>query len=653
MKKRILSLALSLCLCLALMPAASATETGITDEIPDVFQGDGLYITVTPWSIQNNSEGWTLAKVGLNEAADENYFHGGFIPVFRNEKEVDEFGYYTGKTINYINYVDTEGNLLNLSGFENPPAFKFSFASGCVFSEGMAAFYDREAGLYGYMDAQGRMVIPPQFESVYAFSDGLAKVVAPLEDGESECYFIDKTGARVFSPFNGRWDTVGDYFNCGLIPYSGDLGEKDYFVGYLDKTGQPVITIYRGQRSGYDMDHYLDLMLMTTEGDSCFSEDGYAILKDIRGGRTYPAYVIIDASGKQVGVLDAEPPAYVKLCHDSRSVNEGLLLVNILNGDAVGDVVMDVHGNEVFRAPKGTDLTPFDSGVSKASDSYDRENEPPLVLDTSGSTVIPALGDFVKTERYYNELDELGGHYSDCCIDPFHDGVTLMDVLRTGPYGGDVDGTHEYYVLEVHEGTYTGPGRVYDAATGAIRDGGTTPVDPEPAGDQPSSWAAEQVNAAIAAGLVPEALQAGYTNTATRAQFCALAVELYETATGSEIAERAEFTDTTDVNVQKMAGIGVINGVGNGQFNPSGQLTREQAATILVRLADAMGQPLPEGTASFADNASIASWAIEAVGRAQAGGLMGGIGNNQFSPQGAYTVEQSIMTAFRLYKTVQ
>ena len=89
-----------------------------------------------------------------------------------------------------------------------------------------------------------------------------------------------------------------------------------------------------------------------------------------------------------------------------------------------------------------------------------------------------------------------------------------------------------------------------------------------------------KVNAAIAAGLVPEALQAGYTDTATRAQFCALAVELYETVTGSENGERAEFTDTTDVNVQKMAGIGVINGVGNGQFNPSGQLTREQADAL-------------------------------------------------------------------------
>ena len=172
-------------------------------------------------------------------------------------------------------------------------------------------------------------------------------------------------------------------------------------------------------------------------------------------------------------------------------------------------------------------------------------------------------------------------------------------------------------------------------------------------GPAPSSWAIDQVAEAVRLYLVPSNLQNSYTQAATRAEFCALAVELYEEVTGETITERAEFTDTTDINVQKMAGVGVINGVGNGQFNPSGQLTREQAATILVRLADAMGQPLPEGTASFADNASIASWALEAVGRAQAGGLMGGIGNNQFSPQGAYTVEQSIMTAFRLYETVQ
>ena len=171
--------------------------------------------------------------------------------------------------------------------------------------------------------------------------------------------------------------------------------------------------------------------------------------------------------------------------------------------------------------------------------------------------------------------------------------------------------------------------------------------------EQPSDWAVEQVNAAIKAGLVPESLQSKYTQTATRAEFCALAVELYEKVTGKEITERATFSDTSDVNVQKMAGIGVINGIGGNRFNPNGELTREQAATILVRLADALGKPLPAGTAAFSDNASISSWALESVGRAKAGGIMDGIGNNTFSPQGAYTREQSIMTAYRLFETMQ
>lgn len=327
-------------------------------------------------------------------------------------------------------------------------------------------------------------------------------------------------------------------------------------------------------------------------------------------------------------------------------VHEGMICLSSYDSEGnITDQLYDVHGNLVLP---NENLPEFNSSGQNFIDGVmPTLSGESLLIDTQGRTIIPNLKYMLANGDNF--------HYSNGRVYPFDNGVSLLTLSRWDflvPGYGGVE-TKLHYLLEIHEGTYTGPGVVYDAATGAIRDGGTTPVDPEPAGDQPSSWAAEQVNAAIAAGLVPEALQAGYTSTATRAQFCALAVELYETVTGSEIAQRAEFTDTTDVNVQKMAGIGVINGVGNGQFNPSGQLTREQAATILVRLADAMGHPLPEGTASFADNASIASWALDAVGRAQAGGLMGGIGNNQFSPQGAYTVEQSIMTAFRLYETVQ
>jgi len=59
------------------------------------------------------------------------------------------------------------------------------------------------------------------------------------------------------------------------------------------------------------------------------------------------------------------------------------------------------------------------------------------------------------------------------------------------------------------------------------------------------------------------------------------------------IGGRSYFTDTNDVNVQKAAAIGVVTGVGNNRFDPNGRVTREQAAVMLERLATAVGRPLP------------------------------------------------------------
>ena len=90
--------------------------------------------------------------------------------------------------------------------------------------------------------------------------------------------------------------------------------------------------------------------------------------------------------------------------------------------------------------------------------------------------------------------------------------------------------------------------------------------------------------------------------------------------------------------------------MGDGKFNPDGELNREQAATILARLAEVLGQPLPAGEPTFADNGSISSWAKEAVGQMQASGVMSGIGSNSFSPLEPYTREQCMMTTLRLFE---
>ncbi|MBR5642452.1 MAG: S-layer homology domain-containing protein [Firmicutes bacterium] len=159
----------------------------------------------------------------------------------------------------------------------------------------------------------------------------------------------------------------------------------------------------------------------------------------------------------------------------------------------------------------------------------------------------------------------------------------------------------------------------------------------------PSAWAKDIVERAIEQGLVPENLQGNYTKPITRAEFCALAATLYESRNG-EITERSTFSDTKDVNVEKLASLGVVAGVGNGKFAPDRQITREQAATMLAALAGVLGKPIEESEPKFADNSDISSWAIPYVGKMQTSGIMNGTGNDRFSPQGSYTREQSIAT---------
>jgi len=165
-----------------------------------------------------------------------------------------------------------------------------------------------------------------------------------------------------------------------------------------------------------------------------------------------------------------------------------------------------------------------------------------------------------------------------------------------------------------------------------------------------SSWAHNGITQAYTNNLIPTNLQTNFRANATRAEFSALAVALYETVTGREIAGRRQFNDTNDINVQKMGYLGIVTGVGGGNFAPNNGITREQAAVMIVRLAYAIGQPLPSSAPTFADNNRLSSWAVDAVGQVQAAGIMSGVGNNQFAPRGDYTREQSIITMLRLFE---
>lgn len=170
-----------------------------------------------------------------------------------------------------------------------------------------------------------------------------------------------------------------------------------------------------------------------------------------------------------------------------------------------------------------------------------------------------------------------------------------------------------------------------------------------------SAWALEPLEQAIDAGLMTFGDYKNLQNSAYRSEFAALVVRMYEMAAGkaAPLPETDPFVDYPDENMLKAYALGVIGGVGDGRMDPSGELTREQAATILTRLAAVLGYELPKQALAFDDAASVSTWAADAVGSLSAAGIMNGVGGNRFDPKGVYSSEQAVLTVMRMYELVK
>lgn len=65
--------------------------------------------------------------------------------------------------------------------------------------EGRRRYYDFEKGLYGFIDENGKIVIPAKYKAVHDYSDGLAAFTS--NDGLVEYWgFIDKSGNEIIRP---------------------------------------------------------------------------------------------------------------------------------------------------------------------------------------------------------------------------------------------------------------------------------------------------------------------------------------------------------------------------------------------------------------------------------------------------------------------
>lgn len=102
----------------------------------------------------------------------------------------------------------------------------------------------------------------------------------------------------------------------------------------------------------------------------------------------------------------------------------------------------------------------------------------------------------------------------------------------------------------------------------------------------------------------------------------------------------ANFSDTeghwAEAAIDRWSSYGVVNGVGDGKFDPDGTMTRAQAAQVFTKL---MGLTGTAGAMTFSDVPANA-WYADAVAKVTAAGIMNGVGNGLMNPEGYVTREQ-------------
>lgn len=267
-------------------------DTAGKEVLPPVYDSVGDFNDGLAWAEKN--EMWGLIDIAGNEVLPFIYsqsFNEGFSRV----KEDGNFSLVdkTGKevlTLPHDDYSVRDFNdgvavihfkpgdiwyIFDKTGNVKARLKDYRYVSG--FSEGFAQV--TKDGKYGFVDKNGKDVVPPIYDDVQDFNEGFAQVA---KDGKYG--FVDQTGKEVVPLI---YDSV-DSFSDGLARV-----EKDGKRNYIDKTGKEVVP------SEYDL------------GWGEFSE-GFA---DVRKGKKYG---YIDKNGNE-----AVPMIY----DEAKEFSEGLAWV--------------------------------------------------------------------------------------------------------------------------------------------------------------------------------------------------------------------------------------------------------------------------------------------------------------------------------------
>lgn len=168
------------------------------------------------------------------------------------------------------------------------------------------------------------------------------------------------------------------------------------------------------------------------------------------------------------------------------------------------------------------------------------------------------------------------------------------------------------------------------------------------------AWAQEAIQALAAKGIIKglDANTFAPTKTVTRAEFITMlvrALNLTGSATTSsfnDVKQGAWYTDSIAAAVKA----GLVQGSGNGKFEPGRQVTREEMAIMIANALKDKLQPIDKNAAlgKFADKSSIALYAQDAIAQLTQLGIVNGVEGGKFAPKGIANRAQAAVIIYRM-----
>ena len=587
-----------------------------------------------------------------------------------------------------------------------------------MFSNGLAPV--EKNGKWGYINTDNETVIPFQYDIAGLFNEGYAivgdlirsepEIAYNWETGESyetggtyytyELGFVDTEGS--YTPFlyecydeNGShyepltWWTMETAMDRSVCFHNGYIclnypDSSDMLL--YDTTGYPVDLGDIGWRCAYGYQVTENILIVGAApvegGDQAYlnletgklmdlnvPDDSFVALRPFNQGLAFISYIRYDSLDPETnmyeslwGVIDKTgkfviQPGYTSfwvfdIYGDYEVFGEtGLAMVQNTAGkwgaiDKSGKTVISFNYDQLYNYSFG--LAAFE------------QNGKFGFLDDKGAVAIPAQYEEVTSFSGDGYAVAYDGEKA-FLIDDEGNAIPGADQLSPDSYFSYERGSEEpviytpdEYVVIEENGKY-GYGHVEYA-----------PALPEEG--EMSSWAFEEVTAAIEEDLVPNYLQNLYLNNINRAEFCDLAIQAIEEVEGKSIADIVQeqtgrsldswrqeypFYDSSESNVIAAYALGIVTGRGGGEFDPYAPITRQEAAAYLMRSAKVLGMDTSQvGSAGFNDDGSVGVWFKDAVNFVYQINVMSGTGNNNFSPLGNYTREQSYVTIYRLFQAV-